>query len=85
MVELHCIPPLTLTLTLKPKPEQVQATFLNKDVEGASLWFDGKQQWMDGDWKVGHVRTAERCVLHEACRVPSCCTHPTKQSLCMYL
>jgi len=33
----------------------VHASFINKDVEGASLWFDGKQQWQDGDWKIGHV------------------------------
>lgn len=52
-------PALTLTLALfliELRRGQVVATFTNKDVEGASLWFDGKQQWMDGDWKVGHVR-----------------------------
>lgn len=33
----------------------MQAAFLNEDVEGASLWFDGKQLWMDRDWRIGEV------------------------------
>eukprot|EP00752_Nemacystus_decipiens_P008301 g7421.t1 len=43
---------------------QVLATFLNKDVEGASLWFDGKQQWMDGDWKIGHTYSVNTFLTH---------------------
>lgn len=47
---------LFVSILLQTLWEQVHASFMNKDVEGASLWFDGKQQWMDGDWKVGQVR-----------------------------
>lgn len=39
---------------------QVSASFVNEDVEGAALWFDGKQQWMDGDWKIGQASSARR-------------------------
>lgn len=39
---------------------QVSASFVNEDVEGAALWFDGKQQWMDGDWKIGEASSARR-------------------------
>lgn len=34
---------------------QIEASFVNEDVEGAELWFNGKQKWMDGDWKIGQV------------------------------
>ncbi|CAM9829612.1 unnamed protein product [Pylaiella littoralis] len=43
---------------------EVKAVFVNQDVEGASLWFDGKQQWMDGDWKVGQAYTINTFLTH---------------------
>lgn len=47
---------LFLPFEINNQRPKVKAVFVNQDVEGASLWFDGKQQWMDGDWKVGQVK-----------------------------
>ncbi|CAB1105756.1 unnamed protein product [Ectocarpus sp. CCAP 1310/34] len=43
---------------------QVQAAFLNEDVEGASLWFDGKQLWMDRDWMIGETFKINTFLTH---------------------
>ncbi|CBN75608.1 conserved unknown protein [Ectocarpus siliculosus] len=43
---------------------QVQAAFLNEDVEGASLWFDGKQLWMDRDWRIGETFKINTFLTH---------------------
>ncbi|CAM9615338.1 unnamed protein product [Ectocarpus sp. 12 AP-2014] len=47
-----------------PTFQQVQAAFLNEDVEGASLWFDGKQLWMDRDWRVGETFKINTFLTH---------------------